>query len=285
MKHSNSTKDARVLTSRFIEIPALRMLFNVFKPFPKSRRRIPNCHGKIYVSSSQRWTPFATNNFEIKFSVEPASRKGIIIGIVLSFLSQSCGSYIFIVYASTIFAKSGTNFSPEWSSVVLALVQIFGTLIAARFVETQGRKPLLIISLAGCTFGNSAMAAYLYCDKLGYDVSMFTWVPVTSLGFVILISSVGIVPLPRICLVEALPAKVRSFGLTVGMISLSVFLFVTLALYPILLEIIDLHGCMLAFAATCVFGVVFVIVYVDETKGKTIDLLNEEKVTTKRETA
>lgn len=177
------------------------------------------------------------------------------------------------------------NVSPKLSSIVLALVQTVGTLISAKFVEKQGKKPLLIISLAGCTFGLLAMASYAYCDTLGFDVSMFEWVPVTSLGFVILISAVGITPLSMICLVEVLPPKVRSFGLTIGMIAMSAFSFIILALYPILLETIDPHGCMLIFATTCAFGVIFAIFCVEETQGKTLDLLNEEKCNTTRETA
>lgn len=121
------------------------------------------------------------------------------------------------------------------------------------------------------------MAAYLYCVSLGFNMSMFTWVPVTSLGFVILISSVGIVPLSLICLVELLPSKVRSFGLTVGTSSMSLFSFGLVITFPVLMEIIDMHGCMLIFAITCALGIVFVSFAVDETRGKTLDLLSAEK--------
>lgn len=130
-----------------------------------------------------------------RFTVEPVARKGMIIGIVLAFLSQLCGSYIIITYGSTIFDKSGTNISKEASSIVLAIVQTIGTVFSAKFVETQGRKILLVISLAGCTFGQLALAAYLFCDSLGYDMSMLNWLPVASLAFVILVSGIGILSL------------------------------------------------------------------------------------------
>lgn len=195
----------------------------------------------------------------------------------MAFLSQSCGVIVFITYASTIFANAGTNISPELSSIVLAVVQIAGTYLATSFVETQGRKFLMIVSLCGSTIGLLAMATYLYCDSLGFNLSMFEWVPVTSLGCVILVSSVGIVPVSMICLVEALPTKMRSFGLTVGTSSMSFFGFIVIGSYPFLMEIVAMHGCMFIFAVVCAFGVCFVIIYVDETKGKILDLLNEEK--------
>lgn len=129
------------------------------------------------------------------------------------------------------------------------------------------------------------MAAYLYCNELGFDVSMFKWVPVSSMGFVILVSSVGIVPMALICLVEALPTKVRSFGLTVGASAMSASSFVIVALYPILLEIFELHGWMTIYTVTCVLGTIFVVFYVDETRGKALDSTKEENLRAAQESA
>lgn len=210
-------------------------------------------------------------------TVEPVARKGMIIGIVLACLSQLCGSYLFITYGSTIFEKSGTNLSKNASSIILAVVQVFGTVASAKFVETQGRKILLIISLAGCTVGQLALAAYLYCDSLGYDLSMLNWVPVTSLAFVILVSGIGILSLSFMCTVEVLPTKVRSLGVTVGMVAMNIMSFITSGSFPILMETIELYGCMVILGVSCALGMLFVIIYMQETKGKTLDLLNEEK--------
>lgn len=227
---------------------------------------------------------FPLNAFKLIFlfgiPVEPVARKGMIIAIVMAFLSQLCGSYLFITYGSTIFAKSGTNMSKNASSITLAIVQLVGTIISAKFVETLGRKILLIISLAGCTFGQLTLAAYLLCDSLGYDVSMFNWVPVTSLSFVILVSGIGILSLSFICTVEVMPTKVRSFGVTFGMVVMNIVSFLTSISFPILMEIIELYGCMLILGVSCALGMIFVIGYMEETKGKTLDLLNAEKTNT-----
>lgn len=208
----------------------------------------------------------------------------MMIGIVLAFLSQLCGSYLFITYGSTIFEKSGTNLSKNASSITLAIVQVIGTIFSAKFVETLGRKILLIISLAGCTFGQLALTAYLYCDSLGYDMSMFNWVPVTSLAFVIFISGIGILSLSFICTVEVLPAKVRSFGVTLGMVAMNILSFITAISFPILMETIELYGCMAILGVSCALGMVFVIFCMEETKGKTLDLLIEEKTIVAKKT-
>lgn len=201
----------------------------------------------------------------------------MIIGIVLAFLSQLCGSYLFITYGSTIFEKSGTNLSKNASSIILAIVQVFGAIFSAKFVETQGRKILLIISLAGCTIGQLTLASYLFCDSLGYDVSMLKWVPVTCLAFVIFVSGIGILSLSFICTVEVMPSKVRSFGVTLGMVAMNIMSFFTSVSFPILMETIELYGCMVILGVSCALGMTFVIIFMEETKGKTLDLLNEEK--------
>lgn len=134
--------------------------------------------------------------------------KGILIGIVLTLLNQLTGCYVFLTYAVMIFAKIGTSVDPYTSTIILGIVQIAGTLLTTQLADKLGRKVLLNISLVGSVLGQLALVAFLYLDKLGFDVTLFSWVPVASTGFVIFIASVGIVPLLAICTVEMLPPKV-----------------------------------------------------------------------------
>lgn len=43
------------------------------------------------------------------------------------------------------------------------------------------------------------------------------------------------------------------------------------------MEIIELYGCMVILGVSCFLGVVFIIIFMEETKGKTLDLSNAEK--------
>lgn len=115
-----------------------------------------------------------------------------------------------MTYAVSIFELSGAHFSPNMSSMILAIVQIIGTLVAAYLVDRLGRKILMSTSLVGCTAGLSAMGIYLYLNDQNYDLQYFSWVPVTSLAVVILISNVGVLPLSMIYLTETMPLKVIS---------------------------------------------------------------------------
>lgn len=94
------------------------------------------------------------------------------------------------------------------SSIILAIAPLFGVLFSAKLADTLGRKILILISLLGSGFGLSILASYLYLVQNGYDFPRFQWIPVTSLSFVVFISSAGISPLRSVVTVEHLPIEV-----------------------------------------------------------------------------
>lgn len=44
--------------------------------------------------------------------------------------------------------------------------------------------------------------------------------------------------------------------------------------FPILLECLDLYGCMLLFGCGCLVGTVFVVFILEETTGKSLDSID-----------
>lgn len=50
---------------------------------------------------------------------------------------------------------------------------------------------------------------------------------------------------------------------------------IVLSLIPVLLNEFDLFGCMLMFTSVLVIGLLFTILVVRETKGKNLDVLEE----------
>lgn len=53
--------------------------------------------------------------------------------------------------------------------------------------------------------------------------------------------------------------------------SFSIVNFSCIKIYPILLESVDLHGCLSIFAAGCIIGFLFVLFIVEETNGQSLD--------------
>lgn len=190
---------------------------------------------------------------------------------MIPLLNQLSAAYTFLTYGTNIIKQSGTNLPPKTASIALALVTVVGAFLTSQLVDRKGRKFLLVFSMIGCTLGHASMIVYLYLYQHGYDTSMFQWAPVASMSFILLVSA-GIIPLTFICLVEAFPVKVRSFGVTLGNIAINLFGFLTIKTFPILDEMIGLKSCLFIFFICCAFGSLYIIFCVDETKGKELNV-------------
>lgn len=129
---------------------------------------------------------------------------------MLTLVNQMCGCFTIITYANFIFEQTGTTFDSNTSSIILAVLMICGTLVTTWLVDNVGRKKLLLTSMFGCCVGLSSMGTYLYLESIGLDVQAFNWVPMASLGTVVLVTAFGLLVLPGICIIEWLPSKVIS---------------------------------------------------------------------------
>lgn len=135
------------------------------------------------------------------------SRKALIIGIVLVVVNQLCGCFAFINYTAEIFAQSGSSLSPSVSAIIVAFIQLFGSVVSTLITERLTRKTLYVLSCCGTIFGLFTFGMHGFLSTLT-DVSQFNWIPIVSMSFVIFIASVGLMPLTFTILSEILPLKV-----------------------------------------------------------------------------
>lgn len=56
------------------------------------------------------------------------------------FLNESCGCFTMINYTATIFKYSGSIIAPKLSAIIVAAIQLVGTLVSTQLVDRLGRK-------------------------------------------------------------------------------------------------------------------------------------------------
>lgn len=66
-------------------------------------------------------------------------------------------------------------------------------------------------------------------------------------------------------------SQIRTYGMAMIVALLGSSIFVYLKLYPILVELIDLHGCFLILAIASIIGFFFILFVLKETSGKSLD--------------
>lgn len=65
--------------------------------------------------------------------------------------------------------------------------------------------------------------------------------------------------------------QIRNTGMVIVSFSFDTTLFVFMKFFPILLEIIDLHGCLIIFGICCLIGSSFMALVLKETSGQSLD--------------
>ncbi|XP_053661852.1 facilitated trehalose transporter Tret1-like [Anopheles marshallii] len=198
------------------------------------------------------------------------ARHGMLICVTLMALNQFCGCFYMMNYAQSVFAASGSVLSlpASLSVIVVGMIQLIGCYVSTLLVDRIGRKILLLISSVGLTLGQGVFASYCYGQQLGYDLSAYAWLPLVCFSAIVFIGTVGVGTMPFVVLAEIMPQKIKGFTTTFCMAINWTFAFVALKYFSTLSVLLGMHGILMFFAISSFIGVLFVLLCMPETKGK-----------------
>lgn len=203
--------------------------------------------------------------------VNPLFRKALFVGIGLSVLQQLTGINAILYYAPEIFKSLGSSADVSLlETSILGVVNLIFTLLAIRWVDKMGRKPLLYIGSVGMTIALMAVGLFIYFDALGNWVLPFLLLFMASF-------SISWGPIVWVLLAEIFPNKIRSLALAISVFIQWIANFVVTQVFPILVENqwLKTHfkGAFpfYLFSIICLFSLIFVWKKVPETKNKTLE--------------
>lgn len=111
-------------------------------------------------------------------------------------------------YTATIFRESGSSISPDWSAIMVGIIQLLGTYVATFLVDRLGRKILLTLSAIGSSLCLACLGAYSYANSIGLDVKPYSWISIASFSGMMFLASNGLIPLMFVVISEVMPEKV-----------------------------------------------------------------------------
>ncbi|XP_055317544.1 facilitated trehalose transporter Tret1-like [Sitodiplosis mosellana] len=194
------------------------------------------------------------------------------IGCIIMVAHEFCGGFTMCSYAGMIFAKSGSKMSPGISSIIVGVIQFIGTYVSSLLIDRLGRKFLMLISFTGTGISHALLATYIYLSSsTDINLEAYQWVPVVSFSAMIFIASCGALPIPYVVISEILPDKIRSVGSTFIFSISWALTFVLVKVFPSLLAMIGLYACIYIFSICCFVTVVYLLIFVPETKGKSLE--------------
>jgi len=196
------------------------------------------------------------------------------IGLSVVLFQQFTGQPSVLYYATQTFEAAGWSTEDAANvSVILGTWKLFMTGVAVSKVDTLGRRPLLlggVSVITACLFALAALnpsgETQTVAQAQASLAAIFLYVGAYQLSF-------G--PIAWLLVGEVFPAKVRSAA--VGLATLSNFgsNFLVSLFLPTIEENIGLQGTYLGFASVGVLAVVSIYFTVIETRGKTLEEIEE----------
>jgi len=195
----------------------------------------------------------------------------IIIGILLSVFQQFVGINVVLYYAPEIFktVSSGTD-TALLMTIIVGIVNFLFTLIAIKTVDKYGRKPLMLIGAIGMGVAMLSLGFVFFANLSGYFALFSMMLYVASFAM-----SWG--PVTWVLLSEIFPNKIRGKALAIAVAAQWVSNYLVSLTFPMMNDNSYLteqfnHGfAYWIYGIMCILAVIFVKKYVPETKGKTLE--------------
>jgi SP family xylose:H+ symportor-like MFS transporter len=200
----------------------------------------------------------------------------LLLGVVLSVLQQVTGINAILYYGAEIFSNA-LGHGPEDAlkqQLLLGTVNLIFTFVAINQVDKWGRKPLLIVGTLGMFVGIGTLGLSIYFDQLGIVSLLGMLTFIASFAF-----SMG--PVTWVILSEIFPNKIRSQAMSVAVAAQWLLNAIVAQSFPVIsgskVNSTMFNGALpyFIFSALCVATIFFVWKFIPETKGKTLEEMEE----------
>ncbi|XP_050274559.1 sugar transporter ERD6-like 5 isoform X3 [Quercus robur] len=192
----------------------------------------------------------------------------VVVAVGLMAFQEFGGLNGFSFYTSSIFELAG--FSSKIGIIAAAIVQILMTTLGVLLIDKCGRRPLLMISMAGTCLGCvlTGFSFFLQDLHIGKEI-----IPILVLiGVLVYLGSfeLGMGGIPWIIMSEIFPITIKSSaGSLVTLVNWMSSGVVSYA-FNYVLEWSS-AGTFFIFAVICGMGIIFIYKLIPETKGRTLE--------------
>ncbi len=192
------------------------------------------------------------------------------IGVILPFFSQICGINVLIYYGLTVLQKAGLTHDEAllWQTR-FGIVTVVATVVAMFTVDRLGRKPLLLIGIVGVGLGLFG-GGWLFTQQVVQPKLVFA-----VFAFFLACFNISFGPICWIIVSEIFPTSIRGRAMSISIFSLWTGCALVGQTFPYLLDHIGAAGCFWLYALTTPLAFLFVLFFVPETKGKTLEQIEK----------
>jgi facilitated trehalose transporter len=239
-----------------------------------------NCLGELLAISDTFQT--SADEYSTKEAVKNLTRRQyrrpFLILNFLFILMTFSGNFAITFYAVDVFKQVGAGHINEYLSAVIAgLIKLLGSLIYIPAVKYLSRRVLICSSSLVMGISLSILGLAMYSHETGLIASLdhISWLPLICVTVYMLADPIGLGSVPFLYVAEFFPSEMRSLlsGITIGLANLE--LFIVVKTFPNLNAVMGSSGTFWLYAGCCFATIVFTLLTIPETKGRTLEDIEE----------
>lgn len=200
-----------------------------------------------------------------------------ILILTFFFFQQFSGIVVLVFYAVDVSEQAKITMDPYFVISLMAIIRVGASILVGYLSKLYGRRPLSIISGTGMAFSMILLSVYLMATKNvpTDERGSMDLVPIGLLIIYFFTSTIGFVTMPFAMAAEVFPGQVR--GVASGLVTcLSyVFTFAIVKIYPTMMKSMGNIYVFCFYGVFSLAGTMFVVAFLPETKGKTLQEIQE----------
>ncbi|MBS0620758.1 MAG: sugar porter family MFS transporter [Verrucomicrobia bacterium] len=197
----------------------------------------------------------------------------LLIGLGLSIAQQITGINTVIYYAPKIFESAGFTSAAGalFATLGLGIVNVLATIVSVKLLDKAGRRILLLVGTAGMAISLGFLSIAFFTSSALIDT-----IAIISLMSYLIFFAIGLGPVTWVLLSEIYPLKVRGKAMTLATFANWVFNYLVSLTFLDLITSLGAAGTFALFGAICALSFIFVFRYIPETKGKSLEEIEQE---------
>jgi len=199
--------------------------------------------------------------------LDPAFRKPLVAAILIALFSQFTGINTIIYYGSLVFLEHVPHQSASsalWANVAIGAINLVATIVGMSLIDRAGRKPLLMAAFAGMSLSLVGVSASIHFQASA--VVVLTLVLTYVACFAVGVGTGTWVLMSEIC-----PTRIRGRAMSLATIFLWCGTLLVTLTFLSLVKSLTAPGAFLLYAAVSIAAFLFVWRLVPETKGRTLE--------------
>jgi sugar porter (SP) family MFS transporter len=193
----------------------------------------------------------------------------LMIGVVLAIFQQWCGINVVFNYAEEIFVAAGYSVGDMLFNIIITgTINLLFTLVAMRVVDSLGRRKLMLFGSIGLTVIYFILGGSYMLELDGIVILILVLLGIATYAMTL-------APITWVVLSEIFPNRIRGAAMAVATTALWGASFLLTYTFPVLNNLLKAGGTFWLYAFICLAGFVFILKKLPETKGKSLEEIEE----------